>query len=77
MGYQAALDAADPDHVVNDEYFEQQAEAQIRALKAAGLLVDEDVLQVLTYVSSGRGYVDVLPYPDALARRALGRIRDE
>lgn len=39
MGYQAALDALNPDHVVNDQYFEEQAEAQVEALAKAGLLV--------------------------------------
>ena len=48
----------------------------VDCLAEAGLLVDEDVLEVLTYVSSGRGYVGVTPYPDATARKALGRIRD-
>jgi hypothetical protein len=35
-----------------------------------------DVLPVLRYVSKGRRYVDVEPYPDALARRALGALDD-
>lgn len=55
------------------EYADQLAER----LTEAGYLVDEDTLAVLTYVSSGRGYVGVTPYPDSQARRALGRIRDE
>jgi hypothetical protein len=40
-------------------------------------MTDPDILDVLRYVSMGRGYVDVEPYPDARARRALGRIYDE
>lgn len=39
--------------------------------------VDPDVLEVLEYVSRGRNYVDVTPYPDFNARRALGRMHDE
>jgi hypothetical protein len=35
-----------------------------------------DAVTVLRYVSAGRGYVDVEPYPDALARRALGALDD-
>lgn len=35
-----------------------------------------DAAKVLAYVSAGRGYVDVEPYPDALARRALGALDD-
>jgi hypothetical protein len=39
--------------------------------------IDPDILAVLEYVSAGRGYVDVEPYPDLQARRALGRLHDE
>jgi hypothetical protein len=39
--------------------------------------VDPDVLAVLEYVSRGRRYVGVTPYPDFEARRALGRLHDE
>lgn len=35
-----------------------------------------DAIEVLGYVSRGRRYVDVEPYPDALARRALGALGD-
>lgn len=42
MSYQAALDALDPDRVVNDKYFEEQAEAQVQALAKAGLLPDSN-----------------------------------
>lgn len=39
--------------------------------------VDPDIRKVLEYVARGRRYVDVEKYPDATARRALGRILDE
>jgi hypothetical protein len=39
--------------------------------------IDPDIRKVLEYVSRGRRYVDVEKYPDATARRALGRILDE
>lgn len=39
--------------------------------------VDPDILAVLEYVSRGRRYVDVTPYPDFEARRALGRLHDD
>jgi hypothetical protein len=39
--------------------------------------IDPDIVAVLEYVSAGRGYVDVEPYPDFQARRALGRLHDE
>lgn len=39
------------------------------------LVVSADVREVLVYVSRGRGYVDVEPYPDFEARRALGALR--
>lgn len=39
--------------------------------------VDPDILAVLEYVSRGRHYVGVEPYPDFEARRALGRLHDE
>lgn len=54
-----------------------QAEELTILLSDAGVLVDKDVLEVLTYVSSGRGYVGVTPYPDFAARRALGRLPHE
>lgn len=41
------------------------------------LATDPDVLAVLRYVSNGRSYVGVQPYPDAAARRALGRINED
>lgn len=33
-------------------------------------------IPILEYVSRGKGYVGVEPYPDASARRVLGMIRD-
>jgi len=42
------------------------------ALDAIPLQVIEDLMEVAAYVSYGRGYVGVTPYPDAMARRALG-----
>ncbi|MGZ4745636.1 MAG: hypothetical protein ACXVYY_01000 [Oryzihumus sp.] len=36
-----------------------------------------DAEKVLSYVSRGRGFVDVEPYPDALARKVLGALSDE
>lgn len=39
--------------------------------------VDPDIVAVLEYVSRGRRYVGVTPYPDFEARRALGRLHDE
>jgi hypothetical protein len=56
------------------------AERSVEDDEAAALQeapVDPDVLKVLQYVSAGRAYVDVEPYPDDAARRALGRIYDE
>jgi hypothetical protein len=55
---------------------ERDAEAPDGSLRsgASGTPVDPDVLTVLRYVSAGRGYVDVEPYPDAAARRVLGAI---
>lgn len=65
------------------------AKQVVAALADAGLLslsgdstqttdgVDPDVLAVLEYVSRGRRYVGVEPYPDFEARRALGRLHDE
>lgn len=35
-----------------------------------------DLIRVAAYVSRGRGFVDLGPYPDALARRALGALDD-
>ena len=37
--------------------------------------MNEKAMRVLQYVSRGRGYVDVEPYPDSLAREALGELR--
>lgn len=55
----------------------------VKALRAdpklAAMLLGSDLsdaIKVLAYVSAGRGYVDVEPYPDALARRALGALDD-
>lgn len=39
--------------------------------------IDPYIVEVLRYVSAGRGYVDVEPYPDSAARIALGRLQDE
>lgn len=36
--------------------------------------LDRQIVEVLQYVSSGRGYVGVTPYPDSTARAAMGRI---
>jgi hypothetical protein len=38
--------------------------------------IDPDTLRVLEYVARGRRYVDIEKYPDASARRALGRLYD-
>jgi hypothetical protein len=54
------------------EHVDRRIAEQIEPL-AAGL---RDAVKVLRYVSAGRGYVDVEPYPDALARRALGALDD-
>lgn len=35
-----------------------------------------DLIRVAAYVSRGRRFVDVEPYPDALARKALGALDD-
>lgn len=67
----------DDDRPVDDRYFEEQAQAQVDALGAAGWAPSNtDVRQVLEYVSRGRRFVDVEPYPDSLARRALGAMMD-
>lgn len=55
---------------------EDVATPGVAPLRASGTPVDRDVLAVLGYVSRGRRYVDVVPYPDAAARRALGRLHD-
>lgn len=36
----------------------------------------ERVVEVLQYVSGGRNFVDVEPYPDAVARLALAELQD-
>jgi hypothetical protein len=54
------------DHV--DRRIAEQIEPLVAALR--------DAVKVLRYVSAGRGYVDVEPYPDALARRTLGALDD-
>lgn len=36
--------------------------------------LDRQIVEVLQYVSSGRGYIGVTPYPDSTARAAMGRI---
>jgi len=40
------------------------------------LAVLPDLIRVAAYVSRGRGFVDIEPYPDALARKALGALDD-
>lgn len=56
--------------------------ALIQAETAAdGVYVSWETLDLLVnvarYVSTGRSFVDVEPYPDATARRALGALSDE
>ncbi|MCP9947218.1 hypothetical protein [Actinomadura madurae] len=46
----------------------------LRAWKALAAL--PDLVRVAGYVSRGRRFVDVEPYPDVLARRALGSLDD-
>jgi hypothetical protein len=36
----------------------------------------EKILKVVEYVSMGRGYIGVEPYPDATARFALGELQE-
>lgn len=50
--------------------------AMRRYIDDTSLAPDADVIRVLEYVSRGRRAVDVGKYPDALARRALGRLLD-
>lgn len=49
-------------------------------LAITGIVIPQEtldrLLEVLQYVSGGRNYVDVVPYPDATARRALGELVD-
>lgn len=49
----------------------RHADDQAAVLREQGLALDA-ARPVLEYVSRGRGYVDVTPYPDYTARRALG-----
>lgn len=44
-------------------------------VEPAPVRVLADIVEILEYVSRGRGFVDVEPYPDAKARRVLGAIR--
>jgi hypothetical protein len=52
----------------------------IAMAKVAELEAERDRLReaipVLEYVSRGRRFVDVEPYPDATARRVLGALED-
>jgi hypothetical protein len=62
-------------------------EARARAAERAYLLDEGKVMvsrealdrlvKVAVYVSRGRGFVDVEPYPDATARAALGALPDD
>lgn len=77
--------SVEPELRVSKLYALNLATKVVTALSDAGFLslpereaeTDPDVLAVLQYVSTGRGYVDVEPYPDTAARRALGRIHTE
>lgn len=55
------------------------AEVHMRAVEDAGLAVvsaiaHEGLICVAEYVSRGRGYIGVEPYPDTTARMALGAL---
>lgn len=49
-----------------------KAEAELKQLK----VTLPDLIRVAAHVSRGRAFADVEPYPDALARRALGALDD-
>lgn len=68
---------------LGDAFYDQRAyqdrlagEVLALAEQQRNWTVSDDVRQVLEYVSAGRRYVDVTPYPDAQARRALGALGD-
>lgn len=66
---------------LGDAFYDQRAyqdrlAGEVLALAEQQKTVSGDVRQVLEYVSAGRRYVDVTPYPDAQARRALGALGD-
>lgn len=60
-----------------DELHEQRKRAEeAERLRDAALAALPDLIRVAAHVSRGRSAVDVGPYPDALARRALGALDD-